>query len=114
MRRKMLRIIGAVFIIAALIGLVPGMANGWLSSSVSYNAFLLVFGLMSLGSADLGADFTLWFGLSLMLIMIIIGVSGIITRFTGNAAAVPFGTIIVNLVALILSVRVVYLSFKKQ
>ncbi len=61
MRKLVIRSVGAVFIVAALLALGKLPLAGLFNPGISYNGFLLVMGLLAFAAAELGGEFGRWF-----------------------------------------------------
>jgi hypothetical protein len=88
MRKSILAIIGALYLAVALYDLTPG-SSALVSSSLSYNLFLAVMGLMALGAADLGGVEGKWFDFAFGLVLIVltaVGAVNLINYGTGSVA----------------------------
>ena|ERR1051326_3243869 len=84
MRKLILVVTGGLYLMVGLYGLVPGSV-ALVSSSKSYNLFLIVMGLLALGAADLGGVEAKWFDFAF-------GVALVVLTIVAAINLVHFGT----------------------
>lgn len=75
LRKFTLTIIGIAYIGIGTLGLVSTPLP-FFSDSSGYNAFLLIMGILSLGAADLGSDFSRGFDFLFSIVLIILVATG--------------------------------------
>ena|SRR5687767_5013780 len=75
-RKSLLWLVGLLYIVIGLLGLASPVPAWFFVASKSYNIFLVIMGLMSLGAADLGGDEAKWFDLIFGLVLIVLTAIG--------------------------------------
>jgi hypothetical protein len=120
MRKSILALAGAAYIIVALVGWASPASGGFFSGDKSYNIFLGVLGLLALACADMGGLAAKWFdfvfGL-LLIVMTIVGAANYLyfgTANLGNILMNGIASILLLYIGLIVNHRLKYLKHQEK